>query len=260
MPSASPPTPLITHTSRLRWMLRITGFLGTVGAVSVALQRRFAGGACDDNFFTQRDRAFDRRHGVQTCGHVPVAAMDVPEAERSKMVEYRPMPPSDLAAALAALPIAPKDFHLVDLGCGKGRVLIVGQLLAFAKVTGVELSRQLADAAAENVKRSTQTGSTVTNVVHTNVVDFAFPPDPLVLFLFNPFGRSVLQDVLDRLEASLAARPRECWLLYANAVHSDVIDKGARWRRHATGDDWWAVYDFAAECPASGRTPAKGSN
>ena len=38
--------------------------------------------------------------------------------------------------------------------------------------------------------------------------DFAFPPDPLVVYLYNPFPGAVLERVVANLEASLRERPR----------------------------------------------------
>ena len=43
-----------------------------------------------------------------------------------------------------------------------------------------------------------------------------FPTGPLVLSLYHPFAAPVMRRFLARLQASLAASPREAWILYTN--------------------------------------------
>ncbi len=40
-----------------------------------------------------------------------------------------------------------------------------------------------------------------------NVVDYVYGPEPLVLFLFDPFGRETFRSVVANLEASLRESP-----------------------------------------------------
>jgi hypothetical protein len=61
-----------------------------------------------------------------------------------------------------------------------------------------------------------------------NAVDFAFPPDDLILFVFNSFDETVLQRVLERLAASLAAAPRKLCIIYqSDDLARSVLEKTA---------------------------------
>ena len=49
-----------------------------------------------------------------------------------------------------------------------------------------------------------------------NAIEYTFGPEPLVLFLSNPFGRETIRRVLASLETSLVAMPRDAYLVYIN--------------------------------------------
>jgi hypothetical protein len=58
------------------------------------------------------------------------------------------------------------------------------------------------------------------------------------LYLFNPFGREVLARVLDRIQASFDAAPRDIYVLYYMPVHIDLRSRAPCLLPHAAGKDW----------------------
>ena len=71
-----------------------------------------------------RIHPFDRLHGTDTSG--VCAATDLPthETARTYAFDYAGSQPNVLRLALAKLPQV-DDFTFIDLGCGKGRALLV---------------------------------------------------------------------------------------------------------------------------------------
>ena len=61
-------------------------------------------------------------------------------------------------------------------------------------------------------------------VVNLDAVDFTFPLEPITLYMFNPFGPSVLVKVLNNLVASLNENPRTVWIVYYNSKHTSIFD------------------------------------
>ena len=53
---------------------------------------------------------------------------------------------------------------------------------------------------------------------------FAFPDEPLLVYLFNPFLESGLAQVVRNLEQSLRAHPRPVIVLYHNPLLANVLD------------------------------------
>jgi hypothetical protein len=70
---------------------------------------------------------------------------------------------------------------------------------------------------------------------HADATDWPLPEEPVLIFLFNPFGPAVLGPLLEGLRQSLAQRPRGTYLLYYHPVHRDLSDGASflRWLRES---------------------------
>lgn len=174
---------------------------------------------------------FDAQLGTDTSGMVEAFELDLGGPNARHAVRYEPAHVSDVFRALAALPGDPGDFSLVDLGCGKGRALLVAASLGFKKAIGVELSGTLLDVARRNVERFKAAGYRGDFELQRGDAATFEPPDgDVVYYLFNPFGAAVLQVVVDRLVESLRLRPRRAAIAYVFPAHRDVIERSGAWR------------------------------
>lgn len=196
------------------------------------------------------DDAFDRAHGVDTLGHVEVDEMVAPEHLKAGAAAYEATSPDCFQFLLYRAEIAsPSDFTFVDIGSGKGRVLILAGLTGFRRVIGIEFGRDLHQTALANIDRLRQAGTPLpASCLNEDAGAFAFPPEPTVCYLNNPFGAATMRRLLDNIEASLAEHPREFRLIYLHANHADLfgasewteIDRGFyRNRRHPYGIWRW---------------------
>tara|TARA_R110001606_G_scaffold328354_2_gene475538 strand:- start:571 stop:1242 length:672 start_codon:yes stop_codon:yes gene_type:complete len=131
---------------------------------------------------------------------------------------YMPTPVRTLRSLLSALPIDPADYTLVDLGSGKGRVLIVGAESGFRHCIGVEHVPALCETSVGNLSdwRLATGATTPIDVVGIDAATYEFPQTPLVVFLYNPFSRAVMAEVARNLSRSHAACPRRIIVV---AVH-----------------------------------------
>ena len=150
------------------------------------------------------------------------------------------------ARMLHRLPIAdPAQFAFVDLGCGKGRNLILAAEHGFRPVIGVELDRRLTGIARSNADTFAAAAAWPDNpisVVNSDAIAYPFPPLPTVVFLFNPFGANTLRAVLGNLERSLQSRPRRLLVGYVNPMHREVLDASPA-LRPAVSTRQWVIYD-----------------
>jgi predicted RNA methylase len=126
-----------------------------------------------------------------------------------------------LVKLLRQLPITPQD-GIVDLGCGKGAALIAFRQLPFSRITGVELSPELAEICRKNLRRLRHN---TTQVVCADAREFRDLGAYTYAYLFNPFGETVLEPVLENLTASLRRAPRPFTLLYYNPVHAALLTR-----------------------------------
>ena len=84
--------------------------------------------------------------------------------------------------------------------------------------------------------------------------DFEFPLDPIVLYLFNPLPEPALAAVLERFTASLAAHPRNAYVLYANPLLEHLLSTSRHWSR-LSGDQQYAIYRWSSRPTTQDQRP-----
>ncbi len=209
-------TPLLLY----RRILHGLDHHGFRGAVRHAL--RLLSGSADSEAVREEfaPHPFDQAHQVDTSGLV--RGEDIDSGLRSDLyiTAYYGISPSSLEQALALLPEPVDTYTFVDLGCGKGRALLVAAQRPFRRLVGVEISPELARIAQANTAREPRIA-----VEQGDASTFVFPDEPLVIFLYHPFLPPVLKKVLRNLELSRSRSSHPVFLLYANPAYQRVIAK-----------------------------------
>ena len=184
------------------------------------------------------ERYWERRLAADTGGWSPVSLDDA--------VQYEGTPYLLLLEILRTLDLGPDD-KLVDLGCGKGRVVVMAAQTRVGRVAGVEQDETFLDIARQNLARHPALAAKV-ELFHGLAQGYDFD-DTTVVFLFNPFGARTMQDVLELLRQSLQRRPRPLRLVYVNPVHEQVLRETAWLANTATWPT--AAFPEAAFLPAN---------
>jgi SAM-dependent methyltransferase len=195
------------------------------------------------------ERAFDEAHGVDTRGIVRLGALRIDSPNRSQGVRYEASAPSVFRALVGAIPGDLADFVFVDMGSGKGRVVLLASEYPFRRVVGVEFSPELDAVARANVEalRRQGRGSSI-ELVCADATAFAFPDEPLVLYFFNPFAPEVMREVLQNLADSLARAPRPAFVLLTGAGSlANVAQEFGFAHVDGATDGRSGVYRFAAD-------------
>ena len=111
-----------------------------------------------------------------------------------------------------------RDLTFVDLGCGKGRALMVAANLGFKTIIGVEFVHELAETARKNLQKL---GLTDAVVVESDAANYRFPESDMVIYLFNPFSAEVMQKVVANLKESLS---KKLYIIYVNPQCGPLFD------------------------------------
>jgi predicted RNA methylase len=183
----------------------------------------------------KRDAEFDKRLGVDTKGPVSLWHLSIRSDNVRDGIRYEGVNPSIFRQALGALAENLNDFTFIDLGCGKGRALLLANEFGFSQIVGVEFASELAAVARKNCHR---VGVKAT-VLCQDAVQFPFPPGKLVVYLSNPFGPTVLNPVLDRLLESATAK---CYVVYLNPIHRRQCFDPRTQLRYLTGALGYAIW------------------
>jgi SAM-dependent methyltransferase len=128
--------------------------------------------------------------------------------------------------ALAATPHGVHDYTFLDIGCGKGRVLMLASDAPFQRIVGVELSSALTAIAERNLTRWSAAPHLCSNIEILNVDALAAPiPDsPVVLYIYNSFNLYVMLPLLQRLQALALTRSAPIDLIYAKPQQAPLVD------------------------------------
>ena len=146
---------------------------------------------------------------------------------------YQPTEPNLFREMLQALPIDFSKFTFIDLGSGKGRALLMASDYPFQRILGVELLPELNRVACDNLRSYSNPSQKCFDIesIRADARDFEFPPDALVLYLFNPLPEPGLSDVIQNLEKSLRTYPRPTFVLYHNPLLEHLFLQSSAFRK-----------------------------
>jgi SAM-dependent methyltransferase len=130
---------------------------------------------------------------------------------------YQPSSEAILSRALQHVTIRHSDYVFVDIGAGKGLVLLRAAEYPFKSVIGVEFSESLALDAQENIRTyPNERQCNDVQCVCADATKFALPSEPVILYLFNPFQGELMDRMIENIKASLRQNPRDLWIVYIN--------------------------------------------
>ena len=138
---------------------------------------------------------------------------------------------------------ASRDFTFIDLGSGKGRVLLMASDYPFKSIVGVEFMPDLHRAAQKNIASYSNDRQRCRQIesVCMDARDFHFPSGPLVVYLFNPFSESTFVQVLENLHRSVEQAARPVYIAYRFTEFDGMLVQAA-WLEKIAGTEQWAVY------------------
>jgi len=176
--------------------------------------------------YLRHNHLFDLLRRVDTRGwtgrmEYPGGLADAPDAKI-----YMPVWTSTVRRSMGhALAHSPWPATFVDLGCGKGKVLVIAHEVFGRRrfrtqppvaVVGVEHHPGLALVAERNLWRRTRSLGDV-RVGDARSVSLDDLADPVLAFLYNPFTGPVLAEVAKQLSM------RACTVVYVNPVEPDAF-------------------------------------
>ncbi|VAX03820.1 hypothetical protein MNBD_ALPHA03-1344 [hydrothermal vent metagenome] len=173
--------------------------------------------------------SFDFTYQTDTITIQSVAEMsDVADEDKANAVHYQPSYVWIIARMFKILsPLTKKRGTFVDLGSGKGRVMMVAALQGYCPIIGVEFSKSLTricENNIENFKRKSKNTSQFETIT-MNVINYEIPLDTSVVFLGNPFNEHIMKDVLTQIDGSLQESPRDIYIAYFNPLYTEIFLK-----------------------------------
>jgi predicted RNA methylase len=227
--------------------VREAGINGTVEFVNRQLRYHMC------SFLGER---WDRRYGVDTSGQIDLVDVDVVGPNRDGGYASVSTSPRSYAFLSTLFPAELKDFTFVDVGCGKGRVLMLAALQGFDTIIGIEFAPLICQIAEQNLARFFGRRPAKWSVVNADATAIDLPSDaPLLIYCFNPFKAEMWERFVPVLLKARDASQRPMCLIISGTIPetlraaAGVIEESARFRKRARGvtpffADAYAPYDY----------------
>jgi len=124
-------------------------------------------------------------------------------------------------------------------------VLLMAADYPFRRIIGIELLPELHRIAQENIrkyKNDSQRCFAIESICR-DALEFVFPPEPMVSYLFNPLPEAGLVTLLANLERSLKPNPRPAFVLYHNPLLQHLF-MANKWVSSISGTQQYSIYRF----------------
>ena len=137
------------------------------------------------------------------------------------VVESGPSWSKYLVRLLKDLQITNQD-TILDIGCGKGSAMLAMLKFPFARVDGIELSKEISEIAIRNLTKLKKQRWQIFNGDAVTYKDYnAYT----MLYLYNPFRDEIMRQVVANIHSSISGREQEMLVIYNNPVCHEVIVK-----------------------------------
>jgi hypothetical protein len=180
---------------------------------------------------------YERYLGIHTTGYAASAVQGG--------VHYTPLPYRVIDEILDRLSLGADDVF-VDIGCGKGRVVCCARRWLLRRVVAIEVNELPLKATIENAARVRGGKTPVESLaVSADAYDY---PDATAIYLYNPFGRPIMDKVFAKVDQSFKRNPRSLQVVYANCLHEGVL-RELKWL--VKRDEWPSARFPGFGCPIS---------
>ncbi|MCU1253468.1 MAG: class SAM-dependent methyltransferase [Edaphobacter sp.] len=175
---------------------------------------------------------FDLEHGTDTGGLIPGSELGVGHRHDLFIAGYVGVPPSGFRAAISrwegiGLRHRIEDYTFLDLGCGKGRAVLLASELGFREAVGVELNPGLAEIARANAMLWTGAGKARSpiRIECKDATEVGWPSGPCLVYFYNPFAETVMRAVVEAMREEFGDRGHELEVVYQKPEQAAVLEK-----------------------------------
>lgn len=125
---------------------------------------------------------------------------------------------------------------ILDIGCGKGSAMLAMLKFPFARVDGIELSKEIAATATRNF---TKLKKQRWHVFNENAINYKDYNTYSMLYLYHPFPEEIMRQVVAKIHSSIMGREQEMLVIYNNPVCHELFVNDGVFSKHREYPDEW---------------------
>ncbi|MCC6289662.1 MAG: class I SAM-dependent methyltransferase [Chitinophagaceae bacterium] len=166
----------------------------------------------------------EKKYHINTTAPIELPDLTIQKGDITKSSRYEAVNYFILESLLQKMRTIDEVSSFSDLGCGKGRALVVAAHFGFTKLKGVDFAREVCDEARNNMRCLKEVFPAISyEIICGNVTDYTVQPWESVFFMFNPFDKEIIEILLEKVEDSLGSFPRTIYFLYASPRHIETF-------------------------------------
>lgn len=165
----------------------------------------------------------EKKYGLSTSNPSELKDLTIIKGDISQSSRYEAVNYFILEALLERIAVLTPSHRFTDLGCGKGRAMVVAAHYGFTNITGVDFASEVCDSARKNMQKAAAVFPIQYQVICGNVLDYTIAESDCVFFMFNPFNQQTLFNFLEKVEVSIKEYPRVVYFLYASPRHIETF-------------------------------------
>jgi len=173
---------------------------------------------------------FDLQHGVETSGLHYQWQLPSNHDSARHVTAYWGTHPSLFEKIISrwkqtvAIPV--ESYHFIDIGCGKGRALLMASETPFASITGIDLHQTLTDVARSNIHHWLQKPRACQDirVLTEDALTLELPEGPAVVYMYYPFYKEITRPFMAHLRKLASMRRDPIDLIYVNPTNLNGVD------------------------------------
>jgi SAM-dependent methyltransferase len=167
-------------------------------------------------FIIKHEIRGEKKYGISTIGLDSLSGT-VSKEDRAHVSTYEPV--NYYSSGWLFDQLKNTNTTFLDVGCGRGRVLVIAAAYGFKNIIGIDFSQKLCDEAAAVCTAIPNRSVTITCA---DARQYDIPDAVGVIFLFNPFDASVMSGFIQKVTESLSRKKRPLKILYANPQCKDL--------------------------------------
>lgn len=165
----------------------------------------------------------EKKYGIRTTGAEDLNSLEEKGIDTDHSHIYMPASYDLLEEVFTKIGVT-NCKHLLDIGCGKGRVLCVAANMGITKVSGIDFSKEFCADANENLLTTQhRLKDTQFKIYNNDAFYFEITHDVDCIFMFNPFDEIIMSGVAENIETSLGKHPRKMTIIYFNPMQKHLF-------------------------------------
>ena len=178
-------------------------------------------------FITWHEIKRGPKYNINTIKPESLDALTITDGDKNKSSPYEALNYFILETLFENFcKLFPREKRLIDVGSGKGRVMVAAAHYGFKNIIGVDFAKELCAAAERNINKiKPQFPDTTFNIYCKDILNYAINADDKVFFLFNPFNQEIMEKFLEKIDRSVKEHRRTIYFIYANPQQKEILNQ-----------------------------------